>query len=201
MSIPLWAHAYDNYILTEKGWSIFKKSKKKPKPNQAIQAAARKGKENVEKKRQQDEQTFKNSTDPKEIIKSLVTNRYQSIIVLPVEEMSEEDLQYVLDYASDSEDIEMDGQNYMMGDIRPELYKLLNKSDWVPVPSGIDDNNLIKEKPDPITNAIEVVDTTIGSDEGEKRIGKQNSNDENPTSRIETKTTVLHLIMNTYRKI
>ena len=203
MSIPLWAHAYDNYILTET-WleKIGKKLKKKKTENT-----------NKKKKTETNPSQITYSaklkkkaegTNPAEIIEALKQGRnkgasstkrrriYQSIIVLPVEEMSEEDLQYVLDYASDSEDIEMDGQNYMMGDIRPELYKLLNKSDWVPVPSGIDDNNLIKEKPDPIniivdSNAIEVVDTTIGSDEGEKRIGKQNSNDENPTSRIETK--------------
>ena len=180
MSIPLWAHAYDNYILTSKGSN----------PSQDKQT--------------RDLQKQSQSKDPKIAADAYRIGRnkgasstrrgrrYQSIIVLPVEEMSDEDLQYVLDYASDSEDIEMDGQNYMMGDVRPDLYKLLNKSDWVPVPSRIDDNNLIKEKPEPIniivdSNAIEVVDTTIGSDEGEKRIGKQNSNDENPTSRIETK--------------
>ena len=182
MSIPLWAHAYDNYILTESWWKK-KKSKEKPKPNPASQVAAKKAKIKADAQKERDRKTTQNSNDPNKIADIYRTNRYQSIIVLPVEDMSEEDLQYVLDYASDSEDIEMDGQNYMMGDIRPDLYKLLNKSDWVPVPSRIDDNNLIKEKPEPIniivdSNAIEVVDTTIGSDEGEKQIG---------TSRIETK--------------
>ena len=191
MSIPLWAHAYDNYILTEKWWDKFKKSKKKPekKPEKKTETNPSQITYSAKLKKKAE------GTKPAEIIEALKQGRnkgasstkrgrrYQSIIVLPVEEMSEEDLQYVLDYASDSEDIEMDGQNYMMGDVRPELYKLLNKSDWVPVPSGIDDNNIIKEKPEPIniiidSNAIEVVDTTIGTDEGEKRIG---------TSRIETK--------------
>ncbi len=183
MSIPLWAHAYDNYILTA--------GAKKKKVVSKFQAAAKEGVRRVEQEKQKKLDTFKKSTDPKAIIKALKT--YQSIIVLPVEDMSPEDLQYVLDYASDSEDIEMDGQNYMMGDVRPDLYKLLNKSDWVPVPSRIDDNNLIKAKPEPNiniildSNAIEVVDTTIGSDEGETRIGKQNPLDTEPTSRIETK--------------
>ena len=137
MSIPLWAHAYDNYILTETllqkiGKKLKKKTEKKtekkPKTNPSQATYAAKLKKKAE------------GTNPAEIIEALKQGRnkgasstkrgrrYQSIIVLPVEEMSEEDLKYVLDYASDSEDIEMDGQNYMMGDVRPELYKLLTVS-------------------------------------------------------------------------
>ena len=151
MSIPLWAHAYQNYILTSKGSS----------PSQAAYAAK------LKKKAE--------GTNPAAIIEALKQGRnkgastkrgrrYQSIIVLPVEEMSEEDLQYVLDYASDSEDIEMDGQNYMMGDIRPQLYELLNK-DMEPAPQVIPDVRAPLE-----SNAIERIDTSIGVDKGFKRI-------------------------------
>ena len=104
MSIPLWAHAYDNYILTAGA----KNSKKKTVTSQGAS----------QQKQSHDSRRDALSSDPKIAIKAFKTiqnasvstgkrrkrrkppKKYQSIIVLPVEEMSEEDLQYVLEFSN-----------------------------------------------------------------------------------------------------